>query len=263
MTPYRFDNKEKKQKVSRTKIVAGVFSVVVAVLVIIFVLAPLIQRLSRGPVWLTKNASSVGTDIVNAATPKRVLLAKIQTLETQIQSDQAQLLAYSDTQSENTALRTELSYIAHPVDVMAAQVLEKPSNSLYDSMIIDRGTNDGVHVGQVVTVQGTIGLGTIVTVNATTSTVKLFSSPAFDGDLVIKSANITVPAIGKGSGNFEIHIPHDINVASGDLLAFPDSPDMIVGVVKSITFDPRDPFQTVLARTPVNVQQLQFVEIVK
>ena len=83
------------------------------------------------------------------------------------------------------------------------------------------------------------------------------------GDVVMKGQSITVPATGKGGGNFEIHIPREIAVTDGDILAFPESPNVAIGVIKSIIFDPRDPFQTVLARTPVNVQELRFVEVVK
>jgi hypothetical protein len=63
--------------------------------------------------------------------------------------------------------------------------------------------------------------------------------------------------------DFEIHIPREIVVTDGDILGLPEYPSIAVGVVKSIIFDPRDPFQTVLARTPVNIQELNFVEVVK
>jgi hypothetical protein len=111
--------------------------------------------------------------------------------------------------------------------------------------------------------QGTIGLGVISSVSAKSATVQLFAGPQFDGDLVVRNQDITVPAKGKGSGNFEIHIPREIVVTDGDLLSLPEYPTLTVGLVKSISFDPRDPFQTVLARTPVNVQELRFVEVLQ
>jgi cell shape-determining protein MreC len=80
---------------------------------------------------------------------------------------------------------------------------------------------------------------------------------------VIKYQNITVPAKGRGGGNFEIHIPREIEVSDGDILVFPYDPTIAVGIVKSIEFDPRDPFQKILARTPVNIQELRFVEVVE
>ncbi|MDB4983923.1 MAG: Rod shape-determining protein MreC [Patescibacteria group bacterium] len=263
MTHYRFDNQEKKRSVSRTKWITGVLFVVAAVVLIVFIVAPAIQNFSRGPAWARNTLVQSTSDAVTLLTPKKVLIAKINTLEAQIQSDQASLVAMQDLESQNTALRTELSYVSHPSDVIAAQVLDISSQSLYNNLVIDRGSNDGVRVGQLVTAQGTVGLGTVASVSAKTATVMLFSGPQFSGDVLMKSENITVPATGQGGGTFEIHIPQSITVSKGELIAFPNSPDISIGVVQSIMFDPRNPFQTVLARTPVNLQELRFVEVVK
>ena len=237
---------------------------VLGVLVIVFFIAPIIQSIARGPQWLQQSmASTLADEATSLTTSKKVLIAENNKLNQQVQNDQASLLELKTLEQENNDLKTELSYLPNPQTVMVAGVLAKPSDSLYNSLIIDQGSQDGVSVGQLVTAQGTIGLGTISSVSKTTATVQLFSGPQFNGDLVMKGQKITVPATGKGSGNFEIHIPHNINVVTGDTLAFPDSPNVIVGIIESVIFDPRDPFQTVLARTPVNIQELQFVEVVK
>lgn len=263
MTRYHFDNQVEKKKISRRKVVAMFFATVIIVIVIVFGIAMLVRNIARGPEWLRSATDSAGQQVVGTFTPKSVLLAENADLKDQIQKYQVQLIDFKTTQDENTALRTELSYVQHPATVIVASVLAKPSQSLYNSLVIDRGSNDGVVVGDLVTAEGTIGLGKIASVTPNTATVELFSGPQFSGDMVMKSQNITVPAIGKGGGNFEIHIPHEINVASGDILAFPGSPDIAVGVVESVIFDARDPFQTILARTPVNIQELRFVEVVK
>ena len=263
MTRYHFDNQEKKKKLSRTKITVVTLVVVVFVLLVVFVIAPLIKDIARGPQWLRDaTALSVQND-TTALSSKKTLIAEIDQLKAKDQNDEAQLLKLQMLQDENTTLRTELSYLPNPSSTILAQVLAKPSQSLYNSLVIDRGSNNGVSVGQLVTTEGTIGLGTVASVTAYTSTIQLFSGPQFSGSLVMKNQKITVPAIGKGGGNFEIHIPQDIAVSTGDLLAFPTSPNVAVGVIESIISDPRNPFQTVLARVPVNIQELEFVEVVK
>jgi hypothetical protein len=68
---------------------------------------------------------------------------------------------------------------------------------------------------------------------------------------------------GKGSGNFELHIPRDLEVRDGDVMTLPGFSDFVLGLLKTVQFDERDPYQTVLARTPVNLQELKFVRIVK
>ncbi len=263
MTPYRFANQEKKEKLSQTRILVAVFGLLATVLVIIFIMAPLIRRAVRGPAWLAETMAQAGTDAVGSFTPKETLLVENAALKSQLQADQAELVGFQVTADENSKLQSELSYLPNPTATIEARVLGGANESLNNTMIIDQGSDHGVAVGQLVTAQGTVGLGKVASVTSTTATIMLFSGPQFSGDLLMQSQNITVPAIGKGGGNFEIHIPREIKVTDGDLLAFPDMPDIAVGVVKSLIFDSRDPFQTVLASVPVNIQELSFVEVVK
>lgn len=258
MTPYRFDNRQRKEKTSRARIAGTAFAVVALVLLVVFVIAPFVQKLARGPQWLAASVEKGGLLVSKAS-----LIRENAELKGQAVSFQAQLLELGMLRDENEKLREELSYRSVPSESVTAQVIAKPGQSLYNSVIIDRGSAQGVRVGQLVTVHGTVGLGRVSETSASTATVQLFSAPGFKGDVVMKSQDITVPATGKGGGNFEIHIPREIAVTDGDILAFPESPNVAIGVIKSIIFDPRDPFQTVLARTPVNVQELRFVEVVK
>jgi cell shape-determining protein MreC len=263
MTRYRFDNQEKKEKTSRTKMIVIGFVIIGIVLVAIFLVAPLIKNLARGPEWLRGASEQAIQSGVTALGSKKAVLAENEDLKNKIEGYQAQTLELQMIRNENTKLRAELSYAQSLKNFIGAQILAKPSQSLFNSLVIDQGKDAGIQVGQLVVTQGTIGLGKVVSVTSKTATVELFSGPQFSGDLVMKNQNITVPAIGKGSGNFEIHIPREIKVIDGDILAFPESPDLAIGVVKTIIFDPRDPFQTVLARTPVNVQELRFVEVIQ
>lgn len=263
MTRYRFDNIEKKKGISRGNIVAMVLVVVAGFFIIFFVIAPVIRDAARGPAWLRNATETTFHDQVSMLSPKSKLIAEINNLKSKLSETDAQAIELQILRDENIALRQELSYEKNPANVILAGVLAKPSESLYNSIIIDQGSNDGIFEGQLVTTQGTIGLGRISSVTPNTATVTLFSGPQFDGELIIQGQNITVPAHGKGGGNFEIHIPREIEVNDGDILVFPEHSNLAVGIVKSIQFDARDPFQTVLARTPVNVQQLRFVEVVK
>ncbi len=263
MTPYRFANQEKKQKVSRTKIVVVAVFLVLVVLLAVFVLAPLLQSVSQGPAWLARSVQNGISDAITMATPKSTIIARNKVLTDQVAGYEAQLIELQQLRDENAQLRKELSYLPVPNETITAQILGKPSQSLMNSMVINAGTAQGVRVGQLVTVQHNLGLGTIVSVSPKTAVVELFGGPQFSGDVLLANKNITVPATGKGAGNFEIHIPREVAVSDGDFLAFPGNPSVVIGVVKSIIFDPRDPFQTVLARAPVNIQELRFVQVVK
>lgn len=263
MIHYHFDNQIQKKTFSRNKVIIVSFFVLASIVIIVFLIAPLVRNFARGPEWLHTQVIETEKTAITQLTPKSDIIMQNTELKNQIESYKAQLLELQTLRDENTKLRTELSYIKNPSDVIVAGVLAKPSQSLYNSLVIGQGNKNGITVGQLVVTQGTIGLGKISSVSENTATVELFSGPQFDTNLVMKNQNITVPAKGKGGGNFEIHIPREIVVTDGDMLALPEHPSIAVGVVKSIIFDPRDPFQTVLARTPVNLQELNFVEVVK
>ena len=74
-----------------------------------------------------------------------------------------------------------------------------------------------------------------------------------------------MPVVGKGtgSGNFSFEIPIGTTVADGDVVVMSSYPDRAVAIIKSIDTDPRSPFQKALARTPVNVNELKFVQVIR
>ncbi len=200
---------------------------------------------------------------ISLATPKSILVARQQELENQNQALTQQLLGMQLIEDENTSLRTILNYpkIAH--SVITARVISKPSQNIYDRIVIDRGSVDGVSVGDRVIAGENSFIATIDSVTEKTAQGTLVSGSFFTGDAIITRLGITVPVTGKGSGNFELHVPRDLDVRDGDVMTLPGSPEFIFGVIKSVQFDERDPYQTVLARTPVNVQELKFVRVIK
>lgn len=263
MTPYRFDNKEKKKTLSKTRIGITAFLVVGVAAIAIYGITAFLKTVTRGPAWLARQTENVLVTGISRLTPKSAVLSENAALREQLAEKSVLELELTQVLQENELLKKELGYAPLMRTTISAQIIGKPNHSLFNAMVIDAGTDQGVAVGQLILAQRSIGIGVVVAVSATTATVELFGAPHYEGQVLLTTKGITVPANGKGSGNFEIHIPREVAVTDGDLLAFPENPEIIIGVVKSIIFDPRDPFQTVLARLPVNVQELRFVEVVQ
>lgn len=263
MTPYHFDNQEKKQRSSRTKLIVTGVTVLVVIVLSVFIISPVMKTIIKGPAWLATAVQNSVSDTITLTLPKKVIFEKYQEMKAIIDTQSGLQLELEQVKNENAELRKELNYQPIANNSVLAQVIGKPNHSLFNTLVLDVGTNQGIHIGQLVTTQKTLGIGTITQVTNSTATVELFGGPSFSGDMVLMGKNITLPATGKGSGNFEIHIPREIAVSENDLLVFPTNPSMVVGVVKSIIFDARDPFQTVLARAPINIQELRFVEVVQ
>ena len=234
--------------------------VAIIILVLFFVAATFVKRSASA---VTASASELISQTVDLSTPKSVLIARQNALKAENEQLQQQLSGMQLTEDENNSLRTILNYPKIAPVIITARVISKPSSNIYDRIVIDQGAQHGVIVGDKIIAGENSYLATIDKVNDTTAEGTLVSGSFFTGDAIITRLGITVPVEGKGSGNFELHVPRDLDVRDGDVMTLPGSPDFIFGVIKSVTFDERDPYQTVLARTPVNVQELKFVRVIK
>lgn len=75
--------------------------------------------------------------------------------------------------------------------------------------------------------------------------------------------NIFTEIVGRGGGNFEMVMPKDLTLAKGDQAVLPGIVPYVLGIVETTISDPRDPFQKALLVSPVNIQELKFVEVEK
>jgi len=75
--------------------------------------------------------------------------------------------------------------------------------------------------------------------------------------------NIFMQVVGRGGGNFEIILPRDLIVQKGTEVVLPGIKPFVLGIVKSFISDPRDSFQKALLVSPVNIQEIKFVEVEK
>ena len=65
--------------------------------------------------------------------------------------------------------------------------------------------------------------------------------------------------LGRGNGEYEVHMPRDIRFDVGSIIAYQSSTPTILAQIERIVTDPRDPFQRLLAKAPVNLQALKWV----
>ena len=148
-------------------------------------------------------------------------------------------------------------------DLILAGILAKPNRSIYDTLLIDAGTNDGILKEKKVFALGNVPIGYIAETYPSSSKVVLYSNPGEKTDVVISGKDIYMQAVGRGGGNFEMILPRDFIITEGEEVDLPGVNPYILGTVQTILSDPRDSFQKALLVSPVNVQQLKFVEVEK
>ena len=69
--------------------------------------------------------------------------------------------------------------------------------------------------------------------------------------------------MGRGGSNFEINVPHDLSVPNGSFVVAPHIGSKIIAIVADIVSDPHDPMNKIILKSPVNIQDLKWVQIQK
>ena len=192
-----------------------------------------------------------------------LLLGKIKKLEAEGEALKAKLLDYDLVTGQNEELKSLFSRNMPDRKYILAGVLSSPPQAPYDMLILDGGREDGVTYGVGVTAYGTILLGYVEEVYESTSKVKLISFPGLETKVFFESSDIAGIALGKGGGNFLMELPSSLPVKTGDIVATPGISPLTVGIVEKVEIDLANPFQKIFFRFPVNIQNLQYVMILR
>lgn len=148
-------------------------------------------------------------------------------------------------------------------NLILASVLSKPNNSLYDSFVIDAGKDFNLSIGDKVFAFGNILIGEISEVDGTTSKVKLYSSPGEQISVLVGLFNVEGTAVGRGAGNFEIILPRDTDIGLGEPVSIAGMRSSVLGSIEYVTENPIDSFKGFLFKSPVNLFELKWVQILK
>ena len=204
-----------------------------------------------------------------------------------LKAEDARMANYDSVVSENASLKEILNRKDPQSVLILSDILAKPNQSLYDTLLIDTGTKDGVKTGDTVFAFGNIPIGHVSDVYPDTSKVILFTNPGETTEVVIspkinpatvsattdvtqttatastvpESKNAYVELIGRGGGNFEIDMPKDMVLNPGDQVILPGVKSYVIAIVEKIISDPRNPFNKALLESPVNITGLRFVEV--
>jgi cell shape-determining protein MreC len=194
---------------------------------------------------------------------KNSLLKENEILKIQINQSESRIANYNSILDENIKLKETLGRKKDSQNMIVSAILSKPNRSPYDVLIIDTGINQGILVNKKVFALGNIPIGRIAETYANSSKVILYSNPEEKTEVIVSGGDTFMQAIGRGGGNFEILLPKDFNLENGTEIVIPGIYPYLLGTVVKTLSDPRDSFGKVLIVSPVNVQNLKFVEIEK
>jgi cell shape-determining protein MreC len=252
---------EDRKKASRRKII--VITIILILAVFILCSSP-VKRMLFGvaePIWSLEK-SFFNSDFFEHYKFKQTLIEERLAMEQKLFLA-GDLIAINNTlQKENDSLKDLLGRKdTHPNTVLAS-VLVKPPQTVYDTLIVDIGEDMALKIGDKVLANGNIYIGEVTEVLPSTAKISLYSTPGRKLSVVLGASSVTAEAVGVGGGNFNIQLPREVEVKEGDVIVIPSIIANVFGIVEKVNFKETDSFQAVLFKSPVNISELSFVEII-
>lgn len=258
---YLLDRKNKRKKVKRWIIL------LFALLLVFYFRAPVLSSVSSFLNFVFTPVVRTGDNIVSFLKDRRYLLKTKNNLQKENEELKRELslfyvmdLNYEVVLKENKRIR-EILGRAKGEDFILAGVLSKPNKSPYDTLLVDAGSNSGIKEGGKVFALGDIPVGYVSEVFSNSSKVVLYSSPGNITLCTISETDAFVDLMGRGGGNFLVTLPRDFEIEEGVSFLLPGVNSQLVGIFDSIISDPRDTEKKVIVKSPVNIQEIEFVTI--
>lgn len=213
------------------------------------------QAIAR-PIFYSDNFVSHSlASFVGFLRSRKAIIDENRELKANLETAELLILQKDILTKENNELKALLGRI-NPKDTILGSVLSRPPRSPYDVLIIDAGTEESVQQGDAVLAPGDIVLGKIVEVYAHTSKAQLYSTAGEVTEVIVERTNIPVEVTGQGGGSFAARVPREVDIVKGDILIMPGISKKILGIVGEIESSPKDSFQEVFIKSPVNMSML-------
>lgn len=198
--------------------------------------------------------------VPNFFSDKNKIIEKNNQLLSELENLRINIADYESVKSENQALREELKL--KPVgNFIAAGVIARPPQIPLDSMLLDKGSTNGLNNGDLILAGDRILIGKIVEITKNRATVALNSFAGMVSYGYVARTNESIEVSGVGGGSIEVKVPIDFDIAVGDKIMTGGSLQFLVAVVGSIEEDRSSGFKNVLMSLPANISEVNIVFI--
>lgn len=194
-------------------------------------------------------------------------------LEETIKKTEIGAVQFELMQKENEQLRKQLRFLQETpyqyVGAVVSRVVAKDIDPVSNTVVIDRGTQSGVSVGDPVIVGEGILVGKIARVEESMSVVRLINDNQSKVAATVVSKEKSIGLIEGGFGisvrlNF---IPQHEVVQVGDRVVTSGLEDgiprgLLIGIVESVEKEAYQPFQKAVISPSVNLERIQDVSVI-
>ncbi len=200
----------------------------------------------RGPFWLERGISIVWNmfPVQRAAQDDDVVVA----LRARLQ----------DLQAQDQKLENLLASTAHTQKNLVPAQIRLGSGYLFiDTLMLDKGTESGIAIGNPVIAEDATALGSIVEAGSGWSKAALHSR--LGNKVILRSGqgkNTVFEAVGIGGGELEAELPVSVPFAVGDTVWWGEHPEYVVGIVDRLDHAPERQIQSVVIRSPRSIRSI-------
>ncbi len=201
-------------------------------------------------VWAQEIVYDLGLETMS----KSELIEKVKTQQSEIDRLLVIENLYNEMKLDYENLSQFLGVKEEFPNLVLAEVLSSPSQSVYDTLIVKGSFPEG----SVVFSQSGIPVGTVDKNLGNNSNILFYSHSGRETEGFLGEADTPITLVGKGSGNFVISLPREVEITEGEKIYLPGIKNSI-GRVGFVEFDPRDPFQKVFVLSEENIYKLEYV----
>lgn len=144
-------------------------------------------------------------------------------------------------ENENSRLTTLLGN--EEEDRIVAGITARPNQLPYDTLLLDKGKQDGVVVHAPVYSGAHTVVGYVQSVREHSSLVTLVSTPGFTSTVFVFGPDIYTNAEGMGGGLLRVGVPQGIELSVGDSVVLPAVSRGLYGTISYIETSPTQPEQ--------------------
>ncbi len=244
---------------------------------------PGLLSLVRDPIstvnsWLAPSADTV-SDVLAAPANVQLAIEEIEKLQGQVAQLQRENQVLRENEGELEVLRRLFDYATDSPENqrILADVIGRETNPLFRSILINRGTNDGVQVGMPVdSDQGLVGQVFRTTPDSAMVILVIDNASGVPGRLSSSRATGLVHGTGSGQGMEMDWIPLEANVEIGDVVLtsgligqfdqgilvgrFPRG--LVIGRVTEVERSDADILQRAIVQSEVNFSDLERIFVI-
>jgi rod shape-determining protein MreC len=270
----------KREKKSNFLNIFLLFGAILAfILIVTFIISSGRQQKFSGPTKFIFDVIGHGQQIVTSVSGKAtgfissyVDLRHVREENRQLREELAKFKKVNNEYLEAVATNVRLANLLKlkeslPSPTLTTQIVGRDHSMWFKTVIIDRGSSDGIQAGMpVVTIEGIVGQ--IINVSPHFAKVLLANDPTSAIDVLIQKSRIHGIIKGKGTEGYQLHyILKNSDVEQGYAIVtsgldgvFPKG--LPVGTVSSVARNKRGMFQKIKIKPAVDFSELEYLIII-